>query len=131
VTKVVVDVGDVQGHSAVLVYDSVSSFVGHPKKLGLMAMRVSLGRGDTIVTEVPKAAFWVTYFSNDHGVAPPTIELKGDGLCTLGKVSSRGASRNRPRRDGGRSGQGRSSRCGWFGRKRLNKSAESLRALTP
>ena len=83
-TNVVVDVGDVQGHSAVLVYDSVSSFVGHPNKLGLMAMRVSLGRGDTIVTEVPKAAFWVTYFSNEHGVAPPTIELRGDGLCTLG-----------------------------------------------
>jgi len=83
-TVVIVDVGDEQAHVPVLVYDVVGSFVGNPRQSSLMAMHVSLGRGDTIVTPVPKAAFWVTYFSQDRAAAPPTIELRGDGLCTLG-----------------------------------------------
>lgn len=33
---------------------------------------------------LPKAALWVTYFSKHHEVAPPTIELVGEGSCTTG-----------------------------------------------
>ena len=63
---VIVDVGDAQAHMPVLVYEPVTSFVDNPRKSPLMAMHVSLGRGDTIETPVPKAAFWVTYFSRDQ-----------------------------------------------------------------
>lgn len=89
-TVVVVDVGDERAHTPIVVYDSVKSFVDNRRKAELMAMHVSLARGDTILTPVPKGAFWVTYFSRDSGVAPPTIELRGDGLCTLGNgISAR------------------------------------------
>ena len=68
----------------IVVYQPVKSFVDNPQRERLMAMRVSLARGDTIEVPLPKAAFWVTYFSKDASVAPPTIELQGDGSCTTG-----------------------------------------------
>lgn len=83
-TVVIIDVGDERAHMPVVVYDSVKSFVSNPRKSQFMAMHVSLARGDTVLTPVPKGAFWVTYFSSDPRAAPPTIELRGDGLCTLG-----------------------------------------------
>ena len=79
----VVEVGDVKTEIPIVVYQSVKSFVDNAQSRR-MAMRVSLARGDTIETPLPKAAFWVTYFSNDRRVAPPTIELRGDGSCTTG-----------------------------------------------
>ena len=83
-TFALVQVGDEELGIPIIVYQLVSSFVGNPRRLDLMAMRVSLARGDTIETPLPAAAFWVTYFSKDPAVAPPTIELRGDGSCTTG-----------------------------------------------
>ena len=83
-TFVSIEVGDVRASIPILVYQAVESFVDNPPRLGLMAMPVSLARGDTIETSLPKAAFWVTYISKDRKAAPPTIELVGEGLCTTG-----------------------------------------------
>jgi len=79
-----VEVGDVEALIQIMVYQPVTSFVGNPQGTNLMAMRVNLARGDTIDVPLPKAAFWVTYFSRDRSAAPPTIELQGDGSCTTG-----------------------------------------------
>jgi hypothetical protein len=79
-----VEIGDAKVSIPILVYEPVNSFVDQPKGAGLMAMRVTLARGDTIETPLPKAAFWVTYFSNDRRMAPPTIELRGQGSCSAG-----------------------------------------------
>jgi hypothetical protein len=83
-TVAVVEIGDAKANIPIVVYQSVKSFVVNPQRLRLMAMHVSLARGDTIELPLPKAAFWVTYFSKDPSVAPPTIELQGDGSCTTG-----------------------------------------------
>lgn len=77
-----VEIGDERASIPIMVYQPVASFAD--SKTGLMAMRVTLARGDTIRTDLPRAAFWVTYFSNDPHVPPPTIELLGDGSCTTG-----------------------------------------------
>ena len=77
-------IGDASARISVQVYQPVTSFVDNPSREGLSAMRVRLGRGDTIVVPLPKAAFWVKYFSPERGVAPPTIELRGNGSCTTG-----------------------------------------------
>jgi len=82
-TVAIVDVGDAEARIPIVVYQPVKSFVDNPRER-LMAMQVSLTRGDTIEVPLPKAAFWVTYFSKDPSVAPPTIELEGDGSCTTG-----------------------------------------------
>jgi hypothetical protein len=79
-----VEIGDAETLIQIMVYQPVTSFVGNPRGVDLMAMRVNLARGDTINTPLPKAAFWVTYFSKDRSGAPPTIELQGDGSCTTG-----------------------------------------------
>ena len=79
-----INVGDASAMIPVVVYQPVTSFVGNPRTVRLMAMHVSLARGDTIETPLPKAAFWVTYFSKDPAIAPPTIELRGEGSCTTG-----------------------------------------------
>ena len=83
-TVAIVEVGDAKAHIPIMVYQSVKSFVDNPRRVGLMAMHVRLARGDTIELPLPKAAFWVTYFSSDPGAAPPTIELRGEGSCTTG-----------------------------------------------
>jgi len=83
-TMVNIEVGDARTQIPVMVYDEVASFVGNPPRMSLMAMHVRLARGDTIFVPVPKAAFWVTYFSNDRGAPPPTIELRGEGSCANG-----------------------------------------------
>ena len=80
----IVEIGDASARISVQVYQPVTSFVDNPSREGLSAMRVRLGRGDTIVVPLPKAAFWVKYFSPERGVAPPTIELRGNGSCTTG-----------------------------------------------
>ncbi len=79
-----VEIGNAKAQIPIMVYEPVKSFVGNPQGVKLMAMRVSVARGDTIVVPLPKAAFWVTYFSKDPNVPPPTITLQGDGLCTTG-----------------------------------------------
>lgn len=78
-----IDVGGAHAAVPIGVYEPVTSFVNQPSK-PMMGMRVALARGDTIVVPVPKAAFWVTYYSQNPAVAPPTIELRGDGTCTTG-----------------------------------------------
>jgi hypothetical protein len=83
VTAATIEIGDRIARIPIVVYPLVTSFVGG-ERLPLMAMRVSLARGDTIVVPVPKAAFWATYFSREPSVAPPTIELIGEGSCTTG-----------------------------------------------
>jgi hypothetical protein len=84
-TFVTVDVGDKEVSIPIAVYQPVTSFVGAKVTTGdLMAMRVSLARGDTMEVPLPKSAFWVTYLPKDRGAAPPTIELRGDGSCTTG-----------------------------------------------
>jgi hypothetical protein len=83
-TFVHVVVGNRTTSIPVQVYQIVTSFVGNAPNVRLMALRVRLARGDTIVMPVPKAAFWVKYFSNDPGGIPPTIELRGKGSCTTG-----------------------------------------------
>jgi hypothetical protein len=83
-TAAVVEVGDQTAMIAIQVYRPVTSFVNNPRKEDLMAMHVSLARGDTIEVLLPKAAFWVKYFSTDRGAAPPTIELLENGACTTG-----------------------------------------------
>lgn len=84
-TSAVVEAGDAAAHIPIVVYRDVRSFVdGGGRRGDAMAMHIRLNRGDTIVVPVPKAAFWVTYFSKDHDAAPPTIELQGDGSCTTG-----------------------------------------------
>jgi hypothetical protein len=83
-TFVLVEVGDVKAEIPIMVYQPVTSFADNPQRVQLMAMHVSLARGDTIVVPLPTAAFWVTYFSNDRRAAPPTIELRGNGSCTTG-----------------------------------------------
>lgn len=83
-TIAIVEVGDAKAVIQVIVYQPVKSFVGNPQGTDLMAMHVNLARGDTIEVPLPKAAFWVTYFSKDPSVPPPTIELQGDGSCTTG-----------------------------------------------
>jgi hypothetical protein len=79
-----IEVGNRTAHIAIQVYQIVTSFVNHPRNERLLAMQVRLGRGDTIVVPLPKAAFWVKYFSTDAGTTPPTIELRGQGSCTTG-----------------------------------------------
>ena len=76
-----VEIGNAQARIPIVVYQRVTSFLDNSP---LMAMPVSLARGDTIEVPLPKAAFWVTYFSKDPGAPPPTIELKGDGSCAQG-----------------------------------------------
>lgn len=83
-TVAIIDVGNAEAHIPIMVYQPVTSFVASTRKLTLMAMRVSLPRGDTTWAPLPKAAFWVTYLSKDHGGIPPTIELDGPGMCTTG-----------------------------------------------
>lgn len=83
-TVAVLDVGDLEARIPIMVYQPVTSFVQPSHRLTLMAMRVSLARGDTIRTPLPKAAFWVTYLPANPDVAPPTIELVGAGSCTTG-----------------------------------------------
>jgi hypothetical protein len=84
-TFAAVEVGDTITIIPIVVYQPVTSFVaGSPKRGAMMAMRVSLARGDTIEMPLPKAAFWVTYYSKDPSGIPPTIELRGDGSCTTG-----------------------------------------------
>jgi hypothetical protein len=83
-TLATVEIGDTETLIPIMVYQPVTSFVGNPKGVDLMAMHVNLARGDTIDVPLPKAAFWVTYFSKDRSAAPPTIELQGDGSCTRG-----------------------------------------------
>ena len=83
-TEAIVEVGDSRAVIPILVYQQVSSFVHHGPRDRLLAMHVRLARGDTIELPLPKAAFWVTYFPSDRGVAPPTIKLRGDGACTTG-----------------------------------------------
>ncbi|MEO6877572.1 MAG: hypothetical protein ABI205_03760 [Gemmatimonadaceae bacterium] len=79
-----VEIGNARAQIGLMVYQPVTSFAGNPPGVRLMAMRVSVARGDTIVVPLPRAAFWVTYFSKDPDVPPPTIELLGDGSCTTG-----------------------------------------------
>ncbi|HKN66037.1 MAG TPA: hypothetical protein VJW73_07155 [Gemmatimonadaceae bacterium] len=79
-----IEIGDAEASIPIVVYQPVESFVDNPQKQALMAMRLSLARGDTLEEPLPKAAFWVTYFSKDPSVAPPTIELQGDGSCSMG-----------------------------------------------
>jgi hypothetical protein len=83
-TFALVEVGDVRAAIPIMVYQPVTSFADNPPSVDLMAMRVSLARGDTMEVPLPKAAFWVTYFSKYPRVAPPTIELVGNGSCTTG-----------------------------------------------
>jgi hypothetical protein len=84
-TFAVVEVGNARASIPIVVYRLVKSFAeGNPKPGDMMAMRVSLARGDTIETPIPKAAFWATYFSKDRAAAPPTIEVRGEGSCTTG-----------------------------------------------
>jgi hypothetical protein len=83
-TFATVEIGDAKAPIPIVVYEPVTSFADNSRRERLMAMRVSLARGDTIESPVPKAAFWVTYFSRDRDGVPPTIELKGDGSCTTG-----------------------------------------------
>jgi hypothetical protein len=84
-TFAAIEVGNVRKAIPIAVYQLVKSFVdGSPKPRTLMAMHVSLSRGDTIEVPLPTAAFWVTYFSKRRDVAPPTIELRGAGSCTTG-----------------------------------------------
>jgi hypothetical protein len=47
-------------------------------------MPVSRARGDTILVPFAQGGVLVTYISRQESVAPPTIELVGDGLCTTG-----------------------------------------------
>jgi hypothetical protein len=84
-TFAIIEVGNARAQIPIVVYQPVTSFVDNdPKRGDLMAMRVNLARGDTIEEPLPKAAFWVTYFSKDRSAAPPTIELRGSGSCTTG-----------------------------------------------
>jgi len=79
-----VEVGDAEATIPIVVYQPVTSFIDNSNRQRLMAMNVTLARGDTIEVPLPKAAFWVTYFSKDRSMAPPTIELRGNGSCTTG-----------------------------------------------
>jgi hypothetical protein len=89
-TFAAVEVGDIRTIIPIVVYQPVTSFVaGDPKRGAMMAMRVSLARGDTLEMPLPKAAFWVTYYSKDRSGIPPTIELRGDGSCTTGNGLSK------------------------------------------
>src|SRR5262249_8939696 len=83
-TEAVIEVGNVKTSIPIVVYEPVASFAGHSKDSWLMAMRVELARGDTIITPLPKAAFWATYISKDRSTVPPTIEIVGNGSCTTG-----------------------------------------------
>lgn len=83
-TVAVVEIGDAEARIPIVVYQPVKSFVDNPQRERFMALQVSLARGDTIEVPLPKAGFWVTYFSTDRSVAPPTIELRGNGSCTTG-----------------------------------------------
>jgi hypothetical protein len=83
-TIAVVEIGDATVLIPIMVYRPVKSFVDNPSREELLAIRVTLARGDTVELPLPKAAFWVTYLPNDREAAPPTIELRGDGLCTTG-----------------------------------------------
>jgi len=66
------------------VYQLVSSFIDTRPNERLLAMHVALARGDTVELPLPKAAFWITYFSPNPLAAPPTIEIRGNGSCTTG-----------------------------------------------
>jgi len=79
-----IEVGNATARIPIVVYQPVTSFADNPRKVRLMAMHVSLARGDTMELPLPKAAFWVTYFAKDPTQAPPTIELEGEGSCTTG-----------------------------------------------
>jgi hypothetical protein len=83
-TTVIVAIGDKEARISVLVYRSVTSFVNSPPNERLLAMRVRLAQDDTVELPLPKAVFWVKYFSTDRGAAPPTIKLRGNGSCTTG-----------------------------------------------
>jgi hypothetical protein len=90
-TFAAIEIGNARKVVPIVVYQPVKSFTEvDAKRVTMTAMRVSLGRGDTIETPLPKAAFWVTYYSKDPTAAPPTIELFGKGSCTTGNgISAR------------------------------------------
>jgi hypothetical protein len=83
-TMASVEIGDAKAFISILVHQLVSSFVDNRPNDRLLAMRVALARGDTVEFPLPKAAFWVTYFSANRLAVPPTIELRGNGSCTTG-----------------------------------------------
>ena len=83
-TVAIVQVGNAEARIPIVIYQPVNSFLDVSHQGGLMAMPVSLARGDTIEVPLPRAAFWVTYFSKDRSAPPPTIELRGDGSCAQG-----------------------------------------------
>lgn len=83
-TVAIVQIGNAEAMIPIVIYRPVSSFLDVTHQGGLMAMPVSLARGDTIEVPLPKAAFWVTYLSKDRSASPPTIELRGDGSCAQG-----------------------------------------------
>ena len=83
-TVAIVQVGNAEARIPIVIYQPVNSFLDVSHRGGLMAMAVSVARGDTIEVPLPKAAFWVTYFSKDRSAPPPTIELRGDGSCAQG-----------------------------------------------
>lgn len=83
-TVAIIEVGNAEARIPIMIYQRVTSFLDNSRHEPLMAMPVSLARGDTIETPLPKAAFWVTYFSKDRGATPPTIELKGEASCAQG-----------------------------------------------
>ena len=78
-----IDVGDAHAGVSLVVYQMVTAFVNRRDE-PFQAMQVTLARGDTIEVPLPKAAFWISYFSRDRNVPPPTIVLRGDGSCTSG-----------------------------------------------
>jgi hypothetical protein len=82
-TFVTIEIGNARTGLPVGVYEPVKSFDNTPTK-PMMGMRIAQARGDTLEVPVPKAAFWITYYSNDPAVPPPTIELRGPGACATG-----------------------------------------------
>lgn len=79
-----IEIGSVNAGISILVYRLVSSFTDIRPKESLLATHVALARGDTVELPLPKAAFWITYFSPNHAAVPPTIEIRGNGSCTTG-----------------------------------------------
>lgn len=83
-TMALVEIGNVHAGVSILVYRLVGSFTDNRPNERLLAQHVALARGDTIELPLPKAAFWITYFSANRLGVPPTIEIRGKGSCTTG-----------------------------------------------
>ena len=83
-TEATVKIGDQRARIRVLVHEQVTNFTGLRPDQRLVAVPVSLARGDTIRLSLPAGALWIKYLPRRRDEPPPSIELGVIGACGPG-----------------------------------------------